>query len=307
MSYRFESNLSVAENVRRTAREQYCMAVSELADEQLPRDQAVHQVRKHCKKLRGLLRLVRPVLGQTYDEENTFLRDLARSLGGTRDLDTATEAYDALMAAFSGRVDPPAFATIRERLAQLRATKTGPAPIAQKLHEVAGSLQAACLRVGDWQLSADGFAAIGNGFVRVYNRGRRAMRLAYAAPATEHFHNWRKFAKYHWYHLRLLQPLRPPVLNASRKQAQALGEVLGQEHDLAILSGMIADDPQAFGAADVLASFGVMVEKRRQQLRCRARQIGRRLYAEKPSELLRRMSDYFDAWHSMPSATVQAA
>jgi CHAD domain-containing protein len=307
MSYRFGPNLTMAENVRRIAREQFCMAVSEIADEQLPRDQAVHQVRKHCKKLRGLLRLVRPVLGETYDQENAFLRDLARSLGGTRDLDTAAESYDALIAALRGRVDPLAFVTIRERLTQLRETNTEQAPVVQQLHEVAGSLQAACLRVGDWPLNAEGFAAIGNGFVRVYNRGRRAMRLAYAAPDTEHFHDWRKFAKYHWYHLRLLHPLRPRVLNASRKQAQALGEVLGLEHDLAILSGMIADDRQSFGRADVLASFGVLIDRRREQLRRRARQIGRDLYAPKPPELLRRTNTYFNAWHSAHSVAIQAA
>ena len=45
----------------------------------------VHDVRKRCKKVRGLLRLVRPGLGPDYRRANADVRDAARELSSLRD------------------------------------------------------------------------------------------------------------------------------------------------------------------------------------------------------------------------------
>ena len=47
---------------------------------------AVHEARKSLKRLRALLRLVRPAVGEkAFKAENAFLRDIANSLSGARD------------------------------------------------------------------------------------------------------------------------------------------------------------------------------------------------------------------------------
>src|SRR4051794_11864935 len=45
---------------------------------------AVHEVRRRCKKLRGLLRLVRPAFDQ-FGHENGAIRDAAATLSSARD------------------------------------------------------------------------------------------------------------------------------------------------------------------------------------------------------------------------------
>ncbi|MEZ4569166.1 MAG: hypothetical protein R2849_02320 [Thermomicrobiales bacterium] len=62
MAYRLEPDEALDVGVRRIATEQVEKALAELDDSDLDRHATVHQVRKRCKKIRGLLRLVRPGL-----------------------------------------------------------------------------------------------------------------------------------------------------------------------------------------------------------------------------------------------------
>lgn len=64
MAYRIDPGADLQEELRAIARDQVEAALSDLSD---PTDDvvaAVHDCRKRCKKLRGLVRLVRPALGE---------------------------------------------------------------------------------------------------------------------------------------------------------------------------------------------------------------------------------------------------
>ena len=80
MPFRFKLTEPFEEGCRRIAREQIERAQCQL---KAPGDPvaAVHETRKSLKRLRALLRLVRPALGeQTYREENAQLRSIGGSL-----------------------------------------------------------------------------------------------------------------------------------------------------------------------------------------------------------------------------------
>ena len=70
MAFQILADESVEEAVQRIVREQIDKAIDEINDRELDRHETVHQVRKRCKKIRGLIRLVRPQLEDTYDREN---------------------------------------------------------------------------------------------------------------------------------------------------------------------------------------------------------------------------------------------
>ena len=59
MSYRLGAEESLAAGLRRSASEQLDLALAGLADARLDRYEAIHEARKCCKRLRGLLRLAR--------------------------------------------------------------------------------------------------------------------------------------------------------------------------------------------------------------------------------------------------------
>src|SRR2546430_1303607 len=80
----------------RVARGRIRHALGQLDDGHDP-DKAVHEARKDMKKLRALVRLMRPELGgKAYRRENARFREVARSLSGVRDAKAMLEALDAL-------------------------------------------------------------------------------------------------------------------------------------------------------------------------------------------------------------------
>ena len=72
MAYTFKRGKSVQKNVRHIAESQVDKAIAEIDDSDLSMSDTVHQIRKRCKKLRGLIRLVRPRFG-AYAAENVGL------------------------------------------------------------------------------------------------------------------------------------------------------------------------------------------------------------------------------------------
>ncbi|MFG0333894.1 MAG: CHAD domain-containing protein, partial [Maioricimonas sp. JB049] len=96
MSYRFEQSESIPHGLGRIAVEQIDKAVREIKDHALGRHDVVHQVRKRFKKIRGLVRIVRPALGNQYGPINTWYRDAGRTLSEIRDATTLIETFDRL-------------------------------------------------------------------------------------------------------------------------------------------------------------------------------------------------------------------
>ncbi|MEZ5297567.1 MAG: CHAD domain-containing protein [Ilumatobacteraceae bacterium] len=60
-------------------------------------DDAVHEVRKRCKKIRAMARLVRRPFGGAYREVNGLARDAARELGTFRDARALLATFERLI------------------------------------------------------------------------------------------------------------------------------------------------------------------------------------------------------------------
>src|SRR5262249_34360662 len=96
MAYRCKIEEPLAKGIRRIAREQVQRAAQRLAQAD-DGPAAIHDVRKHLKRVRALLRLVRPVLGDTaFRRENARFREIGLLLAGARDLDVLKETVAAL-------------------------------------------------------------------------------------------------------------------------------------------------------------------------------------------------------------------
>src|SRR5262245_17833808 len=74
------------------------------------RDEMVHEARKGLKKLRALVRLVRPgVGGKLYRRENIAFRDISRPLTEVRDAKILVEALDRTTGGDGSRPGPGSF------------------------------------------------------------------------------------------------------------------------------------------------------------------------------------------------------
>ncbi len=166
--------------------------------------------------------------------------------------------------------------------------------------EVTDELKAARMTATELHLRSDGWSAIGTGLRTSYRRGRKAMRRAERERTVENLHEWRKRAKDLWYHLRLLEDISPHTLSGQAKDAHMLSDLLGDDHDLAVLhQALLAAADQV--AVDVDAVIG-LIEHRRKQLQEEAIFLGSRLYAEKPKTFERRLHSYWKAWRAQARA-----
>lgn len=287
--------------MRRIAVEQIDAAMAEIDDKALDEAETVHQVRKRCKKLRGLVRLVRPAFA-AYSRENAAFRDAAAGLSFVRDAEVLLETFDGLIAAFRDGIEAAAFATIRGALAARRDAVAHRRDLQDLLAAFRVEMEAARERAADWALEADEFDALAGGLRRTYGRAVDAMAAARAERTAEAFHEWRKGVKYHFYHTRLLAPVWPGPMQARRDAADRLGEVLGRHHDLAVFQRFVTEDPDLCREAAEREVLLGLAARRQADLELEPFGLGRRLFAEPAKPLSRRWAAWWAVWREEQSA-----
>ena len=293
MAFRLKAHEPVEDAVRRIALEQVDRAIAEIDNKRLARDEAVHQARKRCKKIRAVARLVRPVFGNHYEFENAFFRDTADELGGLRDAQVLLKTYDALTEANDG-VDRRHFNSVRQRLVERsKEVASNTAAQNERLGKVRKRFSEARARIASWKLDADGFNAIEGGLLKTYVRGRKAMRLAYEQFSATAFHEWRKRVGYHRYHVRLLRNLWRPVFQPLRHELENLADLLGDDHDFAVLHAALTNKSAGFGNGKDLRSLLDLIDCKSAELREKARLLGERIYVDKPKQLGKRFRAYW--------------
>lgn len=297
MAYQLKRKESVEQGVQRIAREQLGKAIQELQDDELDRHETVHQVRKRFKKIRGLIRLVRPGFDGQYSELNRWYRDAGRRLTRVRDAESMLEALRRLRSRFDEPLAATAFANVEARLKECRRKIANESiDLDEVLVELCEELQVARHVAGEWALSGDDRAVVSGGFTKTYRRGFRARAEADGKRNDELLHEWRKRMKYHWYHSRLLRNVWKPVVKARTDELDELSDLLGDDHDLAVFTRVIKDDPKSFGPDQTVELLMGVIGSRRKQLQKAAFRLGDRLCAEKPKALRKRFERYWKIW-----------
>ncbi len=284
MAYRLsKDDETLTDTLRRIAREELSSALSQLPAHGTAAPKGVHDIRKRVKKLRGLLRLVRPGF-ETFAVENAALRETAQGLSALRDATVRLATFDRLFP------EPPE--TLSQLRAHLAAEAAAPTALAASVDQTRAALATILARAEQWTLQGKDRRILSTGLARTRTRARAALALAARDPGMEAMHEWRKRAKDHWYQARLLTPIWPEVMTPIATALSDLTEDLGNHHDLFVLADHVAalpgDDPAAQGAA--LVSLHAMVA--RQDIEDRAFPEGARLFAGAPRE----MADLWVRW-----------
>jgi len=85
------------------------------------------------------------------------------------------------------------------------------------------------------------------------------MGTAYDDPVAANFHEWRKQAKYHHYHMRLLRELWRPVMHSLENETDDLSDVLGDDHNLDVLHKTLLKSPKKYGTKrDIQVLLGLI-------------------------------------------------
>jgi CHAD domain-containing protein len=303
MAYRLQADEAVESGLRRCAREQLGRAVDELTagvkDDSVT---AVHGARKALKKERSLLRLARGTIERAdRRRENGALRHAGRLLSAARDAEVMIQAVEELSDRFAGQVPQATFDVIRRHLEAKRDPARERLLSSGMTDEVADELRSVRGRIDHWRLRRGGWKALEPGLLRSYRRGRGALQHARDSGSVESLHNWRKRTKDLWYQLRLLKSLAPAIVGGHADEAHRLSDLLGDDHDLALLREALAADSGEL-AVDLDPVFG-LIDHRREQLQAEALVVGERLYAERPRAFRRRIHRYWQAWRAQERAS----
>jgi CHAD domain-containing protein len=297
MTYRLEPQHPVSHSVRQIAQSQIGDILAAFGDE-ASSAKAVHETRKALKRLRALLSLVRHgIEDDDLRRERDRLRAIARSLAGARDghvmLETARALQERGLPRDCRTASRMAISLLEER--QDSAGAGGPAT--QSAGLPLETLREAHQAIAGLPVEALDFRDVLRGFIETYRRGRRLHRDAFAAGAEdERIHDLRKQVQQHWRHLQLLTNAWPKALRPQIALARDLSETLGRDHDIAMLAALAreAADAQAEDRASRFDAYIELCAREQAELRRQAERLARRLYAEKPKSLRRRIRIYWE-------------
>jgi CHAD domain-containing protein len=298
MAFRLKRSEALPDGVRRIVREEIDVAVSELRAAEVDLQNAVHQVRKRCKRLRGLLRLVRPALGKRYAIENKRFRDAGRGLSELRDADALREALDSLQKCCKHGKAGKALFAMRHAAERRRAERSfEKSVIAVRLQNVNELLVDSRNELDAWKFSRSGWRGIGGGLHASYEGGRKALAtVATAIPSDAELHQLRKRVKDHWYHMRLLEGAWPVVMEARSRGIKTLTDLLGDDHDLVVVQRAIEDSPELLGDPDMNDVLARVIIQRRDELQADAIRLAHRVYSEEADALVARLRVYWKIW-----------
>ncbi len=300
MSLRLKKRESVSTGLRRLIRERLAMALRELNRGPADMDAAVHNARKRLKESRAVLRLLRPALPEAvYQLEKCVYRDSARPLSELRDTRILMDALDRLAAT---PPEAPLDVSGPRRELEARRGRLLAELSDHTLNALKTAIAASMGRLDDWPVSPHEWRTIRDGLRAVYRRGRRCLSVSLAEPTDEHLHEWRKASKMLWYQLQVLEGVWPGLFEPLAEQVHQLTNLLGDDHDLAVLAGLVG----ANGATGLppASREGLLarLEERRSDFQREAFRLGQRIYAEKPASFVRRIGEYWRTWRDTDGA-----
>lgn len=261
-------------------------------------DTTVHSARKKLKRLRGQLRLVRDRIGyRTYRAENAVLRDTARMLSGVRDAWVLPATLHDLRTQYADLLDEATFAAPEAWLLsrhELRRRSVTNAVVGRAIVNL-GAARSRFARYPLEDVVRDDFEAIAPGLHRVYRRGLRGYRRGVETRDVEDLHEWRKRVKYLRYQMESLTPMQPTLIGALAGELDVLGELLGDDHDLAVLAETILEHAESCRDDRERWMLIALIHERRANLQAQAFRIGAALYAEPPGSFVDRIGAYWES------------
>ena len=289
MPFRFKRK----ESVTRAARRVCCRGLDDALHllEKSDCDEVVHDVRRKIKRLRAVLRLVRPGIGETaYKKAADTLREAAGRLDAMRDAQVRLTALEELAKRSNGQLPRHSLPKIQNALRQ--NCRKEEQKLAATIGPVKDILLEARQQLAVLKVKPNSWKAVGPGLKKIYRRGRKALELAEREPSPEHFHQWRKRVKDLANQLRLVCPARLDKLKARTEKLDRLGDILGNDHDLFMLREFVGEKLNKWEKGPL----EMVIAGRQKELQSEALKLGASFYTKKPNRFCRQVGNGWKNW-----------
>ena len=301
-SWRMTPGKPLGEEFARLACDEIRSVKALLTSADTPRDEAIHKARRSFKKLRALVRLARPSLGSSFQRENHRWRDLGRLLAASRDAAVLLGSFEKM--ADAAGIPARHRTALRARLARRKSSPDGAQPPEIGIERAAAELESALREVSalSWpERIRDLQRGLRASQARLKQRFKAALRETGSDGHSEALHDWRKAVKDLCSQLALFNAVLPAGLKKSRKAANALGELLGEEHDLCLLRARLAEEDLPAGLGESAARVAEAADARRAVLRESALRLGEPLSRHAAGELARTIAERWRAARATPA------
>lgn len=285
MAYRIDFERPLEHEVRRIAAHQISEALDLLKRQQNGPHEAVHDARKCIKRARALYRLIRPEAGEFAGQQDDRLGNIAGELAHLRDVAALVEAAHYLQAGSTAKPESQALGHIARTLEKERDH------LSEHLEKISATIATAIGALDDARQALSRLSLTDNrkktadclsrGWQLIDEKARKALALCTEATDDVPFHSLRKRSQDRWMHAMLLRALWPTAMIAIGHDAKALVDLLGHEHDLAVLAGQLAAPEFPNSDVDKQAAL-LAVARERQTLQRASLDAGRHLFDKKP-------------------------
>jgi CHAD domain-containing protein len=305
MSYELGHSETLGDNLRRICREQIESAIAIAKDEVQTDDTPVHEMRKHLKKTRAALRLVRKEIGRgLFREQDHALRNVGRLTSEIRDAEVRLQTVRQLKEATQrdgrgayGKLEAMLTFELENFIAAFAEWQTQAVPMLEQ----AGSA------IDRWTLDQFNCRQLSRAVQASYKRARQALAKAAANPSTENFHELRTKAKTLWYQLRILRPVNPVVLKTLSDDLHSLGDLLGRAHDLSFLGERLRREHGKSKWQREGHRLLAIIEVSQTDLQRDAAELAEHFFAERPRDFGSRVTSWLQDWQGKSSHSLAEA
>lgn len=305
MSYELRADEAVADGLRRICRTEIMKAV-EIADgTRQASDTPVHQTRKHLKKARAVVRLVRKEIGRgLFRQQDHRLRDAGRLVSDVRDAEVRLETVRELSS-----IKPIRNRALYGRLEEMLTLELGSflGAFAEWQTQVIPLLRQAADTIDQWPVHEFGGHQLSQAVQKSYKRARRQLAAARKNPSPESFHDFRSKAKTLAHQLRTLRPIKPVVLKKMHAELDTVTGMLGRAHDLMFLGERLRQGNDHGGWRRDGHKLVAVLEISENDLQRAAADLADRFFAERPRDFGARLDTWFNEWTKRRPVSVAEA
>ncbi len=293
MSFSLDLDRPFADSIHRIGLSQIDRALMVLTPQE-GGEPGVHQARRSFKRFRALMHFAKPGFSKRdFKEFNQRVREIASRFSTTRDRQVMTETLIKIEASAEAKAARQA-AQRAKQLLQEKGDESQRQMDETKLALAIEDLHRLRLDFEKVNITLESFADLTKGMCTVYRGCRIGQTTAEHSATDEDYHDWRKHVQRHWRHLQLIRRAWPGIIRVHIAEARELSQILGEDHDLAVLRYFIEANRKRLGPKSDQQALIAECIKRQAQLRRAAHVSGLRLFADKPKALMHRFSVYWE-------------
>ena len=297
MSYQLRKSEKLGPGLRRICRKQIEDAIAVATGEKKTDDSPVHEMRKHIKKARAALRLVRKEIGSgLFREQDHCLRDVGSLTSEIRDAEVRLQTVRELQAVTQHRQRVRAYPKLETML--IMELENFMAAFAEWQSQAVPLLERAQTNVDCWPLEHFDCKQLRRAVQRTYKCARKALACARTTSTAASFHHFRTRAKRLWYDLRILRPVNPVVLKNLTDDLDALGSLLGRAHDLSFLADRLRREEQNADWKREGHRLLAVIEVSQGDLQRGAAELAEHFFAERPRDFGARIASWLEDWEN---------